>query len=214
MPPRSIGAGCLANSNRPWKLTWGHATGLDFSRSGGVGGGVHEAGEEVAWGEGGVDRIGVSAAIPGGPEGAADGGQGVGEGGVVLGVPGGGADGQPVGVEGVGDTRARVPGHDAEEAEQDTQGVPGGALGGEQAPAPLRLGPQPGAQLLEGDLHVPPRQVPGQHLERAGGGVGAARDERPAHWQRRPAGAVLPARSVATLPLHQATRWPNQAVPA
>jgi len=47
---------------------------LDFSRSGGVGGGVHEAGEEVAGGKGGVDRTGLRAAIPGGPEGAADGG--------------------------------------------------------------------------------------------------------------------------------------------
>ena len=73
---------------------------LDFSHSGGVGGGVHEAGEEVARGEGRVDRIGLNAAIAGGPKGAADGGEGVDEGGLVLGVPGG-AGGQLVGVQGV-----------------------------------------------------------------------------------------------------------------
>src|SRR5688572_468815 len=104
--------GCLSNQHAPAKPLRGLNPECDIVKvvstlavSGGVAGGVHQEAEEVGWrighrwgaGRGWRILVGV-----GGPEVSAGGGERVAEGGLRLGVPGGLARREAVGMRGVG----------------------------------------------------------------------------------------------------------------
>ena len=83
---------------------------------------------------------------------AAHGGEGVGEGRRGLGVPGGLARGQRLGVQ-----RVRQEDDEAEEAEEGGSGAPDSP----GRPLPLRLDAEVGADFFKGDLGLGPRLLGG-----------------------------------------------------
>ena len=99
------------------------------------------------------------------PEEVADAGQDVGEGGDGLGIPGGLA-----GTEGM--LPAQVVG-DQDEPAEETEQDRGGAGNGGCRPLALGFDAQMGADLLEGNLHLPALQVGGEDGLGAPVGVGA-----------------------------------------
>ena len=96
------------------------------------------------------------------PELAADGGEGVGKGGVLLAIPGSGCDGQAhIGAE--ARTQERDEGEQREQAGRR-------ACDGQLRPLPLGLDTEMVTHFPEGDFQLPALNEPGDDLERVAGG--------------------------------------------
>jgi len=133
----------------------------------------------------------------------AHGGEGIGEGGLRLGGPGGDTRGQGVRVQALGHER-----DEAEEAQEAGRGAGDGAIG----PLALRFEAEVGAHLLERHLNVPAADVPSHDLrgghvlggteegERADAALRAAHQD-PAEGQGVQAGAVPEGRARGQLHL-------------
>jgi len=138
--------------------------------SGRIAPGIGQSRPERGRGLGGVGSLRRGGVIGAGEQMTTDGGEGISEGRLGFGIPGGLTGGHLVGMQGIG----------KEDDEAEEAGQAGGGAGDSRGrPLALCLKAEVGAQFLEGDLHVPAQQVEAQDLRGARSGVGAEEGEGP-----------------------------------